>query len=724
MSAPPIIKTEPTDGAGGIISQQDPVPIVIPDGDSQKNEEDTDMGGNALEILKERILCPDQVRKANKTVYEVIRSVWTKTDVDNEVATLALAQADANLKDLDSKSNHTLNFYSFMVSPQNLLVMINTIKKIEEIVEHAEDNGRLESQMIRKLELNVTALINLYRQYGIQWRDVTPSDDSKKVIWYMFTGDAPAAGSLRENLQLAFIEPTATQGLHIDKMLGCIQPMMNTSIPREYRKHARVLDGINKSIMAENVDTYHDQIYVCPPMLLQDALQAGNSSLAARTFIYDLVTIGVTMDRPELSNVERQEVRKDCLLGYDDPYSTDFITFNVSSRVKSVPSDALPLPNPVSSGALPNPVSSIDSDEEPMETEDEEESDDDETLLFGMAHTKYPEGSKTVGWGAVRGGKWYLNRIGPAAASMFREEDLPINNEDDEIDWDNPPQALCVTNSQNRKGEKRVKDTNKLKYTKRHIVGIYGVSYKATSRTPFPGEPSYEALNQKRLDKTNDELKKKNEKPFRFIGCHVRVGWKINGKIVKTWELRGALRDSSRWKKITADDAIYEAAKSAEERHENWLRGNLNINIRDPTPAQAYAEDTAQKGRDQSMGVSGRDMRLTTSESPMPTRRRHMSPLSPITPTSPMQSPTRRPLAPTSPSVRSARVTAPSPTSSTAEADKSAVQLAIQLEALIKVFENIFLKKYNVNRVEELTDMQQDDLLLRALGVHKRDQSQ
>ncbi|KAF2726908.1 hypothetical protein EJ04DRAFT_156205 [Polyplosphaeria fusca] len=153
---------------------------------------------------------------------------------------------------------------------------------------------------------------------------------------------------------------------------------------------------------------------------------------------------------------------------------------------------------------------------------------EDEELLFHLNETAYPKDSRTVAWGNKGGGKWYLNRLGPAATGIYREQDVSIEHPDDVgIDWDNPPMSLCVTNPSNRLGEKKNPQTNKFVYTKRHIVGIYGVSFNAEKR-PFEDIPEgqeYEYMNQKRYDDYNKRAGSSGDKK-RFIGCHVRVGWR------------------------------------------------------------------------------------------------------------------------------------------------------------------------------------------------------
>jgi hypothetical protein len=726
------VKPEPVDAAdGGIISQPDSVPEIINEVESQTTREEDEIEGDEMEggetegdetegeemeeEAKDLINCAapllNEVYKSYKTLYQALRDAWTKhphKPSEGESAR-ALAMVHAELTAWDKRLNPSPKYISYMISRSDFDLMKYTINRIARIIKRAEDETGIEEKLLTKLEQETTNLFNLYRKYGIQWKDVTPLDDSRRVIKHLFAAHAPAPGARREILQLSFIEPTSSQSSKMNAMLRCVEIMIASNNQEEYCQKSRELSAINDSIMDENENAYHDQAYICPPLLTYDALLKGDPSIESFRLSYHLVVLGAKHAVPPLSDVDRQKIRLDALLGTGESYSTKFLEFQVSEQP---PPPSIQKPNQSKGRRAKNTY--IDSeDESEGETEDEAGSDDDEPPLYTMDRNRYPEGSKTVAWGlAGRSSKWYINRIGPAGAGVYREEDLSINSENDDVDWDNPPRNLCVTNPRNRKGEKRSRD-NTLKYTANHLVCIYGVAFKAT-KNPFPDYPAYEAMNQERYVKEN--IRRRNgetheeRKALRFIGCHVRVGWLINGKHVKTWELRETFR--ARWKK-TANNIIYEAVKIAEKSHLDWLGGDLKVSSRDPTPA--YALDILRNLN------GGSNMRPITSPSPTPGRG---SPtLGRGSPTPGRGSPTPGRGSPTpshysiSPPVSSPRVTA-SPTSLMADG-KTAENLAVELEGIkISLLSRYFLK-YNVQHEKDLTDGQQNALAANAVTIQR-----
>lgn len=706
------VKIEPVDAAeGSIISQPDSVPVIITDAEPQKDH--VDMENDEKDIVNNMIICPDEVRKANEMVYKALRDIWTELEPSSKETGMMLATAHAGLTKWDEQLDRTPKYISFAVSAQNFKLMRSSINKIDRILEYGEDRERIKPKMLKDLEQETTALFKLYRQYGIQWREVTPIAESKKVIKYLFSADAPTLGDQREVLQLAFIEPAHSQALKVANMLNCLNPMMSSNDQQEYLQRSRELDELNMSIMEENINGYHDQAYICPPPLLYDALRAGATSMAMSKLTYHMLILGAAIDMPQLSDVDRQTVRLEALLGTGKPYSRQFLDFRISDRPNVSASPAW-IPKSNQPRGKRAKSTDIDSDDESDETEDEAESDDDEPVLYTRGYTGYPKGSKTVAWGAGRS-NFYINRIGPAIRGIYRIENSPIYTEDDDVKWDDPPRCLCVTERKNRKGEKTSSTTGKLKYT--HIKEIYGVAFNA-DKTPFPKLPAYEAMNQENYDKANIERKKhgktdEERKLLRFIGCYVRVGWLINGNTVKTWELRSALQASVRWKKDGGAKAIYMAVVEAETAHAAWLKNQVGINSRDPTPA--YAEDIVKNLN------GGSHMRIDTSTSPTPERslttpgRRSSTP-GRRSPTPGRRSPTTSHYS-LSPLVSSPRVTA-SPTSLTAN-EKMAEDLATELRGLEIGLMQRYLRNCGVRSEGDLTPDQLDLLTANALKIQR-----
>lgn len=97
-----------------------------------------------------------------------------------------------------------------------------------------------------------------------------------------------------------------------------------------------------------------------------------------------------------------------------------------------------------------------------------------------------------------------------------------------------------MSNPANRFGEQTEPGTKKLKYTKRHINGIYGVAWEG--------------------DGSKNDLAKMNPESSRskWPKTYILVNWDIEGKGVKTWETRQTIR--ARWGTKVADQSIFEAA--------------------------------------------------------------------------------------------------------------------------------------------------------------------
>ncbi|KAF2741604.1 hypothetical protein M011DRAFT_43670 [Sporormia fimetaria CBS 119925] len=98
--------------------------------------------------------------------------------------------------------------------------------------------------------------------------------------------------------------------------------------------------------------------------------------------------------------------------------------------------------------------------------------------------TDTPRGSKTMAWGRRGYSKFYINRMGLAAAGYHRIKSQPIFEKDGEVDWQNPPDHPCVSNPENRIGEHKF--GRSYRYTLKNMTGIYGVAFKAQAKKTFP----------------------------------------------------------------------------------------------------------------------------------------------------------------------------------------------------------------------------------------------
>ncbi|KAM9875998.1 hypothetical protein VDGL01_09901 [Verticillium dahliae] len=186
--------------------------------------------------------------------------------------------------------------------------------------------------------------------------------------------------------------------------------------------------------------------------------------------------------------------------------------------------------------------------------DDQDELDEDgEKALFVRHIPKHGDHIQTVGWGQGKTGTFYINRHGKRGASKYRLESLAESAEYEEREK-NDEDPHKVTNSENRYGDKKLPN-GKWKYTKRHIIGIWG-----------------------------------------WPTTYVLIMWDIEGERKKVWETRSSLR--SRWTKKGADAAIYEAACEAEDRHTEAETGMRPASSR--SPSHGLAETATARFRAQS----------------------------------------------------------------------------------------------------------------------------
>ncbi|KAM0321856.1 hypothetical protein ACHAQA_009861 [Verticillium albo-atrum] len=234
-------------------------------------------------------------------------------------------------------------------------------------------------------------------------------------------------------------------------------------------------------------------------------------------------------------------------------------------------------------------------DEEPLfvaakdktDEDDQDELDEDgEKALFVRHIPKHGDHIQTVGWGKGQTGTFYINRHGKKGASKYRLESLAesAEYEDREKNEEDPHK---VTNSENRYGDKKLPN-GKWKYTKRHIIGIWGVAWEC----PVGRGDDLDLINPDVVDK--------------WPTTYVLIMWDIDGQREKVWETRSSLR--SRWTKKGADAAIYEAACEAEDRYTEAETGARPASSR--SPSHGLAETATARFRAQSHKDENHDRKV------------------------------------------------------------------------------------------------------------------
>jgi hypothetical protein len=186
---------------------------------------------------------------------------------------------------------------------------------------------------------------------------------------------------------------------------------------------------------------------------------------------------------------------------------------------------------------------------------------DDVPLLNTSGFTYAYDGTpmKSVGWGIVKGRKFYINQYGLSTAPVWRLEQHMSQEWQTAYGGSDPPFHLNVTVPVNRYGDVSILETNTKRWGPQHIVGIYGVAFKKDdSRDPLCRlhPDTYESDGS------------------RWDSHYVLVGWDLDGDgidVQRRWETRTCLRE--RFGKAEADAAIYKAAMKSQENFE-LARGN------------------------------------------------------------------------------------------------------------------------------------------------------
>ena len=231
--------------------------------------------------------------------------------------------------------------------------------------------------------------------------------------------------------------------------------------------------------------------------------------------------------------------------------------------------------------------------------DDEEDSEDSEdsgerALYSFPGSAACDTKAKTVGWIAGRS-KRYINMFGKKSVARYRinSSAFPLQYEDDLKNEEN------VSLTGNRHGDEKTPG-GRFVYTKRHILGIWGVAWKG-----YELEPSWDDL-----DLINPAKERKSQRTI----VYVLIEWDMgNGETKKTWETRSAMR--ARWGTKDADTGIFKAALEAEERFaEAEARQSIGTSR---SPSVGLRSQWTRQQREKSLGRDGsRHVRFTKSPRP------------------------------------------------------------------------------------------------------------
>lgn len=215
-------------------------------------------------------------------------------------------------------------------------------------------------------------------------------------------------------------------------------------------------------------------------------------------------------------------------------------------------------------------------DGQPLHEIQELEDDDPEALFVPQKAARRTGGAPGVneGWKGSGASEQVIVKYGPLNSAMYRlekSEDLA-----ETLDKTKTPEF-----TEHRLGDK--KNGRRWRYTRRHFVMIVGVAFEDNG-----------------FDDPMEELKPKEPgETRRYRPIQIKVKWLINGKYLKTWELRGTVRRLMGSKPELGDRAIYIAAVNQAARYNAFLGGD-------------------RIGADRSPSVSPELARLVAGRSPTP----------------------------------------------------------------------------------------------------------
>ncbi|KAG7103692.1 hypothetical protein HYQ44_017780 [Verticillium longisporum] len=180
------------------------------------------------------------------------------------------------------------------------------------------------------------------------------------------------------------------------------------------------------------------------------------------------------------------------------------------------------------------------------------------------------------------------------SASKYRLESFAESAEYEERER-NDEDPYKVTNSENRYGDKKL-PSGKWRYTKRHIIGIWGVAWAC----PIGCQNDLDLINPDIVDK--------------WPTTYVLIMWDIDGNRKKSWETRSSLRN--RWTKKDADAAIYEAACEAEARYNDTEAGLQAATSRSPSRGLAEINTARFRAQSHDVGNQGRKVQFQDADDP------------------------------------------------------------------------------------------------------------
>ncbi|KAF2680644.1 hypothetical protein K458DRAFT_392688 [Lentithecium fluviatile CBS 122367] len=213
--------------------------------------------------------------------------------------------------------------------------------------------------------------------------------------------------------------------------------------------------------------------------------------------------------------------------------------------------------------------------------------EDSEMLVQVNDRHLYPAGIPitTVAWGRHAGGRiFYINKIGFPGGTTYRRDTDYFGDNSGRWEKKSLQPRDCIT--WDRFGDRRSESGDK-KYTKRHLVGIFGIVLDIMKYGT-----AEEALAA--LDPDNRDNSK------RWDATPVLTGWKPNpfdsrdGQVIRRWETRGCFRE--RTTKISADRLIFQAAKAQENNFAEGIR-------RSRSPSAGLIPGHVEALRAQSLGA-------------------------------------------------------------------------------------------------------------------------
>jgi hypothetical protein len=198
--------------------------------------------------------------------------------------------------------------------------------------------------------------------------------------------------------------------------------------------------------------------------------------------------------------------------------------------------------------------------------------------LFSFPGIQPSDDATTVGWTSGRSTQ-FINMHGKKSRARYRLETsaYPLQYED------KLPPSENVSHPKNRYGDMRL-DNGKHKYTKRHVLQIFGVAYKSTGTTVSSRDV--------------ESIRPKEGRSWRTTPTYVLIAWQVSDEVVdKSWEPRSCLRRIYGTEK--ADDIIYQAAVKAEDRYEEAKTGRKKAYSR--SPSRGLADEDVERERQKSL---------------------------------------------------------------------------------------------------------------------------